>query len=325
MIKKVIFSAIVFCFVATGVFAQSVDLSVTPPHLESIMKPGKSVLIAYTVRNFGDPMVMKIHILPFAPLGDQGQMKIGEQFEGAVRFSTDNADYQLDAPFFLNSRSSKQILLRIRIPEGAPNGDYYYAFIAETTPSPVSEGASQPQTQARIASPILISVTGSGELEAKGKVSLFDVLPRFRIGNLAIFDSGDKIPVVLNIENSGHNFIKPQGTITLKEMFGSQANYDIIPQNVLAQSQRMMIASDSAQVSCENNNAIYCRRPITLLLSGFFLGHYTLSAEINFGETTSHVFGSTSFIAVPIKFVIGLLIALIIGLVLVRRFAKPVV
>ncbi len=309
-------------FLAAPILAQQVSLSLTPPHLETIIKPGKSVLVAYTVQNYGDPTVMKIRVLPFSPKGTEGEIQIAEQFEGPVRFSLDNSDLELDTAFFLNTRDRQQVLLRIRIPDGAPEGDYYYSFIAETVPTPGTEGISQSKTQARVAVPILITITQSGDLDIRGKVDFFDVIPRLKIGSVKLFDSGDKIPVVLIVRNEGKNFINPEGDIILKETFGTKSSYSIVPQNVLAQSQRLMIATPSAEVDCEGSRAVYCKRPITLLLSGLFLGKYTLSTEINFGEATQHVFGSTSFIAFPIKFMIGLLAGLIIGILLVRRFGK---
>ncbi|MBI3366427.1 hypothetical protein HY041_02255 [Candidatus Roizmanbacteria bacterium] len=294
-------------------FAQQISLSISPPLLKVFIKPGKSIMIAYKLENTGDPSILLTKVLPFEPADDKGTIRIKSEFEGPIRFNLDNADFALGQPFFMKTRDSQQLLLRIRIPDGAPVGDYYYTLLAETTPPPTLEGAGSAGAKATIGSNILITVTKSGTIDVIGKIGLFDVLSRYTLklfGNaIKIFDSNDKIPVVLIVENKGKNLFVPEGQIVLKGGFGEKAQYDIIPQNVLAQSQRLMTASDSAEFD----------RPITLLIPGFFVGLYKLSTTLNFGENSPNIFAATSFIAIPFKLIIGFLIALIIGIFIVKR------
>ncbi len=310
------------------VFAQQINLSISPPHLEVVIKPGKSILVAYTVQNLGDPVVIIPKVLPFVPKDNQGNITIQEDFEGPIRFALDNADLQLDKPFFLKSQAAQQLLLRMRIPDGAPEWDYYYTFFVETQPFPGTEGVTSSQAQARIGSNILATVTQTGVFNVKGRVAFFDVIPRFKLGkNINIFDSSDQIPIVLILENNGKNLFKPEGNIVLSGIFGEKAKYDILPQNILAGSQRVVLASPSAQLNCDlpkNNQEVkLCQNPLSLLLSGFFAGRYTLSAEINFGDNSpTNFFASTSFIGLPFKFLLGLLVVIIAAVILVRRLQK---
>ncbi len=297
------------------IFAQQISLSISPPLLKVFMKPGKSIMVAYRVENIGDPSIMSAKVLPFEPKDNTGAIQIKDEFEGPIRFSLDNADIAFEKPFFLKTRDSQQLLLRIRVPDGAPVGDYYYTVLAETQPPPILEGAGSAGAKATIGSNILITVTNSGVVDVKGRVGLFDVLARYTFnffGNkLKIFDSNDKIPVVLIVRNQGKNLFTPEGEIVLKGNFGERARYDIIPQNVLAGSERLMIASDSAEIEY--------KQPVTLMLSGFFVGLYKLSTTLNFGENSPNIFGAVSFIAIPFKLVIGFLIALAIGIFIVKR------
>lgn len=309
--KKTLFITIFvlgFTFHASLVFAQQVGLSISPAHLEAVIKPGKSILIAYTLENFGDPAILKTKVLPFIPRDNFGNVKIKEEFEGPVRFSLDNANITFDQPFFLKTKESQQLLLRIRIPEGAPEGDYYYTFLAETQPFPHIEGVTSSRAQARIGSNILLTVTESGRVDIKGKIALFDVLPRYRLGSFRLFDSADKIPIVLIVQNNGKNMIKPEGEIVLMGNFGEKASYEILSENILAESQRQLTATGSADI----------QKPVTLFLSGFFLGNYKLSTGISFGEGSPKIFASTSFIALPIKFFAGLLGVILTSIVIVR-------
>lgn len=133
---------------------------------------------------------------------------------------------------------------------------------------------------------------------------------------IRIFDSSDKIPVVLEVENQGRNVIKPEGEITLKGNFGEKATYSILPQNILSGSKRIMTATPSAEIPES------IRQPVSLVLSGFFMGKYSLSSEISFGEGSPNIFAQTSFLALPIKFLIGLFIAMLVAVYLIQKFRK---
>ena len=306
-----------------SVLVQQFGISITPPHLEVIIKPGKSILIAYKIQNFGDPMIIKSKIYSFAPIGNKGDLEIKEELEGPVRFELDNSDITLDQPFFLNSKADQQLLLRIRIPEGAPEGDYYYNLITENVPNPAGQGFSYSQARGRVGSNILVTVTSTGRIDLKGKISIFDVFSRFRFNFFGkiyrVFDSGDLIPIILIAENKGKNLIKPNGDVILRGNFGEKAIYNIIPQSILAESQRQLSATPSALINCDQGRKpFYCDRDSSFLISGFFLGKYDLSATLNFGEGSPNVYSNVSFIAIPIKFIIGLFVVILVSLILIK-------
>lgn len=310
------------------VYSQQISLALSPPLLEVFIKPGKSIVVAYNLQNFGDPTILSAKVLPFEPKDNLGNIRIKEEFEGPIRFSLDNADLQLEQPFFLKTGDRQQLLLRLRVPEGAPEGDYYYTLLAQTQTPPTTEGISSSRAQATIGSNILITVTESGMVQVKGKIALFDVLPRWKleIGNwrLKLFDSNDQIPLVAIVENQGKNLIKPEGEIVLKGNFGEKAKYQIVPQNILAESQRMLTATPSAEIDCpqKGEKPVFCRQPVSLLLSGFFIGRYTLSTNVNFGQTSPKIFASTSFVALPFKFFLGLIVAIFTGILILKRLSK---
>ncbi|MGB9707455.1 MAG: hypothetical protein ACPL1D_01750 [Microgenomates group bacterium] len=315
-----------FFVLISPVFAQSISLSISPPLIEVVIKPQKSIMVAYNLQNNGDPVIAQVKVVSFEPKDNFGNIKLKDELEGPIRFSLDNADLQLNQPFFLKTKDKQQLLLRIRAPEGAPEGDYYYTLLVETQPPPGFEGKTSNRVKATIGSNILITVTNSGKIEVKSKIVLFDVLPRFKfnLGSwlVKLFDSNDKIPVVLIAQNQGKNLIKPEGEIILRGNFGETAKYQILPQNILSQSQRLLTATPSAEIICpeKGTQPKYCRQPITLLLSGFFLGKYNLSTEIYFGENTPKIFSHTAFIALPFKLIFAFLTSLIVGILVFKRF-----
>jgi hypothetical protein len=315
-----------FC-ILNSVEAQQVALSISPPILTAYMKPGKSILIAYDLANSGDPTLISTKVLPFEPYGLNGGIHIKKEFEGPIKFNLDNANIQLGSQFFLKNLDKQQILLRIKVPDETPLGDYYYTLLAETEPPPTFEGVAQSRAKVSIGSNILITVTNSGLVNVNTKVALFDIIARHKIylfgKTYNIIDSLDPAPFVLTVSNMGNNFVTSEGEINIRGNFGENAKYDLIPQNILAQSQRTLI-TDKTNIPCEGKKqlALYCQQPITAYITGFFLGLYKASATIRFGENSSTIFASTSFIALPIKFIIGGLIAFCVVLIIISRMRE---
>lgn len=314
--KKTIISIfiLIIALIPPAVQAQQVSLSINPSILELIIKPGKSIMVAYQIKNAGDPNILTTKLVNFEPRDNLGGITLKNNLSGPIRFGLDNADLELERPFFLKTGSSQQLLLRIRAPEGAPSGDYYYTLLVETTPQNNIEGVANTQAKASIGSNILITVTESGIVEVKPKVVLFQFLDRFSIFNkkINIFDSFSKIPLVFIIENKGKNLIKPEGKITLKGNFGEKIEYQIVPKNILAESQRLIEATPSAQI-------VYKNKPISLLLSGFFIGLYRLSTQVTFGENSPTIYAYANFFVFPFKLIIILLIVIVITINIIKN------
>ncbi len=311
----VLFFATCYVLRVTPVNAQQITLSLSPPLVETVIKPGKSMLIAYTINNLGDPLIVKAKILPFTAQDNYGNIRLKDEFEGPIRFSLDNSVIKLEESFFLKSKETEQLLLRIRIPEGAPDGDYYYTLLVETQPPPSLDGTTGSQAKATIGSNILITVTESGNIDVRGKIAIFNILPKIKLNlfgkQIKIFDSNDKIPVVLIVANDGQNVAKSHGEILLTGNFDEKATYDIIPQNILSQSQRLIIASPSA--------TIVSKTPTSLVLNGFFIGRYNLLANVYFDDGQNIFSAKTSFIALPFKIIMGIILAIFIGIVIHKK------
>lgn len=311
------------------IYAQQLSLSISPPLVEMVIKPGKSLLIAYTLTNYGDPLIMKSYILPFEPRDELGNIRLKDRFEGPIRFNLDNSEIALNQSYVLKSGGSQQLLLFVRVPEGAPEGDYYYTFLSESQPPPTIEGVALSRSKASIGANLLITVTNSGHTEYKTAVTGFDVLPRYKFSlfgkTLNLIDSNDIVPVKLLITNYGRNVVKPQGTIELNSTFREKSSYDILPQNVLSNGQRLLSATPSASIDCDtdkHSSDVVCSQPFTLLLKSFFIGRYSLNAIINFGDDTPTIYGSATFLALPLKFILAFIIILIVVIAIIKMMKK---
>lgn len=280
--------------------AQQITLSLSPPIVETIIKPGKSILVAYTISNGGDPTTIRFKMRTFSAQGTSGAMNISDDLEGPVRFSLDNADLQLEQPFLLRTGTYKQAVVRMRIPEGTPEGDYYYVLLAETESTPGVNGSSGSISKASVGSPLLITITQSGKLQIKGSIESIHITPRYSFSlfntQYQIIDSSDELPVLLTLKNEGNNVFKPEGTIIVKGGLGKTLTHEIVPQNVLSNSSRI--------ISCSP----------TCIFSDFFIGKYDVKATVRLNEKQTPLTISTSFIGIPFKYVIGLIVAVVVTL-----------
>jgi len=315
----------VFFYIAVfklPVFGQQLSLSINPPLIETVIKPGKSIMIAYSVQNGGDPVIAKASVVSFRPRDNFGNISLGSNIEGPVRFSLDNADLKMNQNFFLKTGQNQQLLLKIRVPEKIKEGDYYYSLLVETTPPSTIEGIASSKAKATIASNILITVTESGIVEINPKITIFDVIDPIKLNlfgsALKIFDSFDKIPVVLYVQNRGINKIVPSGNISLRNVFGQSANYQLIGKNILSSSQRLIEATPSPSNSLHLNR----KMPVSLIIPGFFVGPYHLQATVSFGENSPTLFAKTSFIAVPFKLIMAIFILIAISVLIIKTSKK---
>jgi len=303
------FYTLYFLLYTSPVSAQQLSLSLTPSLNELAIKPGQSVVLKYKFTNIADPSIVTFRILPFEPRDILGNIGIKTSLQNPISFELKDEIIKLDEAFFLKNSASQEILLRVSVPENASEKDYYFVLLAESQPPPPQEGVANVRAKVLVGSNLLITVTKEGQVEILPKISLFEVIPKNKItlfgSKLNLFDSFDKIPAVLVVENKGKNLIKPRGEIALKGSLWQSKKFLILPQTVLAESQRLIKIDSQPDKS--------------LLLSGFFLGSYQLAATVSYGEGTPTLYASTTFIALPIKLTILVTAAIILLLFLGKK------
>ena len=318
------FSFLLFTLNLTSVRAQQVSLSIDPPISQIVIQPGQSLTTTYKLENLADPTLLTMKILPFTPVGMYGNIAIAPQFEGPIRFTSENPDMDFTKEFFVKPKETKNFNLHIRIPDGSPEGDYYYSLLAQSQPPPGPEGVSSSQIKVSVGTNILITVTKLGNVDLKAKIAHFDINDDKKLNifgkKFSVIDTGSQIPLTLIVENTGRNIINPSGKFILKGNFGERAQYDIIPRYILSQSKRLMSESKQSQVTCKSAE---CSDVSSINLSGFFIGQYVLSTSISLSDSGPVIYSSTSFIAFPFKFlIILLLIILIVTIYLKKRRVK---
>lgn len=301
--------------------AQQVSLSLSPTLTEIAIKPGRSTGIQYKLVNLGDPSIVKIRILPFEPKDSLGNISLQTSSQSPINFEIENSLIKLEEPFFLKNSASEDFSLNLSITEDTPQKDYYFTLLAESQPPPVQEGVSNIRAKVSLGSNLLITVTKKGEVEVKPKISLFEVASKNKLSlfglNINLFDSFENIPLILVVDNKGKNLIKPRGELILRGLLWQAKRFEIKPQNVLAESQKLLAVeseNDSSNSKSLTSNS--------LTLPGFFIGSYRLSANISFGEGTPTLYASNSFFVLPIKLTILMTAVITLVLFLRIRFKK---
>jgi hypothetical protein len=300
---------VVFCIDPKLIYAQQVSLSIDPPIVQTRIKPGKSILIAYSTENKGDPIALKYTIYSFAPVGRNGGVQLSP-LDGPIVFRMENADITFDKPFFFNTKDRKQALIRITVPDTTPEGDYYYMVVAETVPNSPSEGRSSSLASAQLGSPLLITVTENGNSEAQAKIAEFKVdgTYDFTFGKNTyhFVDSSQQLPVTLVIENLGKNVVQPEGSIKVRNG-SSVKSYPLLSQNVLKYSERLIKTNPTTNTPSH----------LSAMLGGFGVGKHTISAEVSYGINSGVQFAQKEVVAVPVRFGLLFLAALAISLILI--------
>ncbi len=305
-------SGLFFLFSPLLVQAQQTSLNLSPSLSQLVIQPGRTADDTFQLTNAGDPTTVRLNVFTFVPRDQVGHITIENKLEGGIEFLINHeSELKLNEPFFLKTNEKKQFKLSIHPPEGTPQRDYYYILLAQSEPVPSEEGTSTLRAKITVGSPLLITVSHSGQVQVKPKVILFRVIAKYRFFGQNIFDSFDKIPLVLTVGNEGENFVLAQGKIILKTQSGKIVNFLLKPQKILAQSQRLLKADPSPY---EEN--------LSLLLSGFFIGKYQTSATITFGDGAANLVASTNFLAVPFKLIMFLLLAAALFVFLVLKYLR---
>ncbi|HNP89171.1 MAG: hypothetical protein BWY24_00638 [Microgenomates group bacterium ADurb.Bin219] len=284
----------VFCafnFVAKAANAQTYSVSLWPPLLELIIKPGKSATQVYKISNMGDPQILITKVLPFEPADNQGNVNILNlpTLLSPLNFSFQGGDLPLGKAFALKSGENRDLVLKISVPKNTPEKDFYASFVLETSPEG-KIGQSITQTAAKIAGNILISVSNSLFPAKKGKILEFS--------SPKIVDSFDAVPFVLKVENLGDSFFKTFGEIKIEGIFNQSGTVKILPENILAKTFR-----DLSLVPWKEK---------------FIVGPFRATAEFTLDEksqenpTPAKLTAQTNFLALPYKAMFALLIIILI-------------
>lgn len=280
--------------------AQSLGLGIFPPLLEVTIKPGKSITQVYKLTNTGEvDLMMTSSMVAFEPSDEIGGIRIisGAQKLTPILFDFLNADLKLGQTFSLPAGSTQEAVLIIKVPETAREKDFYAVLLFQTAPMKSFGNLTTSQTQTKIGSPVLLTISRTGKPTKKAEIEEFRLK---NCANLCIIDSFSQPQLLARIRNSGHSFFKPLGKINLQGWFGQEEILDLLPQNILSDSTREMECQIEDQpVPCQTQGK-------------FFLGPFKAKLEFGLDDFSGQYQQEIRFIALPFKLFFGLAILIII-------------
>lgn len=282
----VVFFLLSLIFTPPKICAQELSLSLTPPLLEVMIKPGKSLTQAYTISNHGAPLIVEAKIAEFT----DEDIRWEKDFTPEKWISTINTNLSFDRPFLLRENEERQLIVKIAPPKETEEKDYYRAIIFTTHPLMVQDTSSSAVSQTLV-SPLLITVTSTGLLPKSAQIVNF-AIP-------FIHDSFTPLNITLDVKNTGKTYFRPVGTIELKNFLG-KISYNLVP--------RLILSGQTKRLTTEIFSAENMNSQTTLFLPGLFIGKYQLTADFTLDQGKFKITQTKYFYAFPWKIILVLII-----------------
>lgn len=291
-------------------------LSLVPPSLEFKVSPGQVVTDQIKLYN---EQAQAVTVTPstanFGAKDETGQP--------AFSFDTPTADLSawisLDvAPLTIKPNDRMTVPFTITVPpEAEPGGHYAGIFFASGAPSD-----GQVALQSKLAALVILSVAGNiRESATLTEIGIADGQTKF-----------SRLPTSFyaRVQNSGNVHIRPEGNITITNMFGKKTA--VIPVNdakgaVLPTSIRRFETTWSKNYDRGSSDGWWSE--IRAEWRNFALGSYTATYALTYGQTRQNLNGSLTFtvfpwrlLAVEFLALVAIVILLVIG---IRRYNRAII
>jgi len=288
------------CGIGTGVPATpagaqaagaSSSLSVSPPTSELDATPGQVITQKIGLDNIADtPQTVAVQVQNFAAQGEQGQAELTQE-EGPYALS--QWITVTPARATLPAHGHQDFQARITVPPNAPPGGHFGALVFAPQTTTTNNGASL-SVVAQVTSLVLLRVPGNAT--EKASVAAFDVCRPSKGKELCDRSQGfvQKGPLTmsLRVKNEGNVQVKPQGTITVYNVFGSKvATIPVEARNVLPDS---------------------VRRFDLRWKHGTLFGRYKIKADLTYGTSNQTIHVEKAVWAAPVKTVLLVVVAVVV-------------
>lgn len=300
------------------------SLGVFPPIIEVSALPPASIETQIKLTNKSElPQNIKIILKPFksSPINN-GQVEYLPDdsppgpdpllFEKIEFFDGDNPVKKIQ----LSPIEEKTIKMKIELDDSSQNGDYYFSAIF------ISEGESPDNTSGSkltsgVATNILLTIGST--IPAKGTIDEFST---------SFFKEKGPVALTLLVKNKSGNYIKPQGYITITNMFGhTVGRLELLPQNILAGSSRYLKAKNQIGSQDSLKNILTqqnTKNDFVIWPETFILGLYTAKATILLSESGPTITRSTTFVSLPLLWVSIFSIISLVGIGIALKVVKKV-
>ena len=291
LIKTVLTLSALSALLPLTAFA-STGLSIQPVKIDQTINPGQSLTGQILLQNASDgPVNVAVSLQDFLPNAGADSIAFVGRAPG-VTSVRDWITMQVPASFTLAVGEQKEIPYTIAAPANAEPGGHYGVMLFNATPIATTSGALKVGTQVGMI--VLIAIPGN-HLE-KGNIIDFTA-PSF-------LQSGP-VPFSMKFQNTGTVHFEPKGSIVVTNMLGQKAaEVPITGQVVLPTSIKDLGFEWDA--------------------SGFNIGRYKAVATVVDGDGNALTSQEVSFWIVPVWYLIGFIVVLILLYFILRYIRRHV-
>ena len=323
---KILFAKIFFIGVLFVPFCFAQALTISPARMELNGKPGQIITGEYLLINEKNTtQTFYSSFENFEAQGETGTPFFVGGTEGLAKWI--NAQDEI----VLGPRETKKLLYSITIPTDADPGGHFAALFWGTSNPKESAGKGEVFVGAKLGIVILLRV--SGDITEGGGVLDFKTLDekRLEVDEQKLFII---LPVDLHyrFQNSGDDRIKPEGTVTIKNMFGMTCdvlNANVYEGNVLPNSIRKFKLSWNIANDKKDEQQGVPRgfiETVKYQISHFALGYYTAHLELIYGEGDElESNAKTSFFVLPWQLLVVVLLALFVITLLLKSYNRMII
>ncbi len=291
-------------------FAQdSLSVTITPPLFQLSIGPGESwTSNVKVVNNNSYAVTYRPQVVDFEASGESGQgtfVPLIESFaDEPTRGDSLGAWIEISKePVTIEAGKSAQIEFTVRVPQNADPGGHYAAIMIGPSNESSGEG-SYMKVSSFVTSLLFVKI--KGEITESGRIREFTAAQSLYQKPEANF--------VLRFENTGNTHLRPQGSITLYNMWGKERGEVLINEksnfgNVLPRSIRRFEFAWSGEESVLD------------------IGRYSAVVTLAYGDDgRQNISAKTYFWVVPIvpvSITLGTLLLIILSMMwLIRRYVR---
>lgn len=284
-----------FVTLATLVRAQSnpnstpsTGLAITPPTFELNGNPGETIKNTVKLDNMHPYAVeIAVDLRNFTAVGE----------EGAVGLTAENTAYSLASwidvtptSVTIPPKSSQYFTFNVKVPLNAEPGGHFGSLIFRTIPTEQVQGSGA-SLASEIGSLVLLRIAG----ETVEQASIESFAP-----TKSIFEQGP-INFDIRLKNQGNVHTKPNGTIVITNMLGSQV--------------------DSVKVEAKNVLPGATRKLDATWNTKWRLGRYSATYTAVFADQTTRS-ATTTFTVLPYRLIAIIILALLVLFFIFKRYQK---
>ncbi len=226
--------------------AADISLSIHPPLLKVVIKPGRNITQVFKIENrSAETKTLIARLVPFTDADDIGNPNIDPRTTAPWLgyFTLANSKIQLDRPFELKAGQSDQLVLSISIPSTAPLKDLYATLLVTSYANTIDSQLQGSAVSATIGSNLLISVSTQASPSTILKIT--DLLPEpgkyIKIGDYYFIDNITPLYFSAIAKNEGEYTAETRGVFRIERNEQNPVDLQsVLPQYVLSHSQRKL-------------------------------------------------------------------------------------